>query len=777
MVGTLSALPASPAVAIAKPDLRIASVAKAKVTVQAGGSFSARAVTSNRGSGAAARSHTRFYLTRNPKASGKARRSSQTDPRSAPADVLLGGERAVRRLAAGARQQGGKLSLRVGPSTAPGTYRLLACADDRAAVREVREHDNCTAARGTVTVAAAADPLGPLQSFGDQLSVVPDAEIQRRIEPMRALTCTPVPVRRVPTAKAALRSIRASLTAQVGAAAIAAFNSSKEASTADAARGAALSQLTSGNLGAALIAQTRAAELAPRDRSALTNTAALAVSAGLPNEAVALLGAAVRTPAGETVPGGANPAAVAAQIEAMARLQLGQGAKASALLASVALLDPQLEPEAASGEASQALCASGAPAAVKKLRRAAKRGGDVPALPFAEEGGHGATLRGIEYPATPHHAAARRDYWGPGRHAERMAEIGALGEAEDAIELRQRDRTVSRAQRRREQALWARIYKVHERPHLKAIQQAYGDAGEDATEISNAFFNAPDGTDSRWYELATAASDACAGAIPSEPCRVQRMRETCTPEVRVAHNRILSAFSRAEDHAKAYLDSYSRIITGLGRNFDDPDSRELVRLVVARNELTFAGQLQSGALTAWNTHVYRTYEDCVVPASGEVPSGNETAGSSGAAQVDPISGPCNAVTKQLNISLDLGKMIGFKAPLPKLKVNCERVQLAYEFGPSSWVQPFAQVDWKYRAGSVSVFAGVRGKLEFSGRDDQLKGGIYLTASKNGVEDAGWRTSVSSSTKIGIVEIQAKQDFDLSFVPAFEGVGSLVATGL
>jgi subtilase family serine protease len=54
--------------------------------------------------------------------------------------------------------------------TAPGTYRLLACADDTKAVTESDEGNNCLAAGGAVTVArpdlvqqSVANPGGPIR--------------------------------------------------------------------------------------------------------------------------------------------------------------------------------------------------------------------------------------------------------------------------------------------------------------------------------------------------------------------------------------------------------------------------------------------------------------------------------------------------------------------------------------------------------------------------------------------------------------------------------------
>ena len=166
--------------------------------------------------------------------------------------------------------------------------------------------------------------------------------------------------------------------------------------------------------------------------------------------------------------------------------------------------------------------------------------------------------------------------------------------------------------------------------------------------------------------------------------------------------------------------------------------------------------------------------------AGEAEDAGGRVGADGAASID-AGAACNSVTKNLSFVIDPSKLLdgieGAKElpKLPKLKVSCERLQLSYEFGKSAWVQPFVQVDWKFKAGTVTAFAGVRGKIEFSGRSDKLKAGLYLTASKDGIEDVGWRTSASVEKAIGpVLEISAKQDWDVSFVPAFKDLGALVA---
>ncbi|PTL58227.1 hypothetical protein C7Y72_00475 [Paraconexibacter algicola] len=782
LAGALIALPSATAVAApAGPaNLRVTAVTATTPSVAAGATLAVRDTTRNTGRARARASHTRYYLSADVAASLAARRASTADPRGADADVALVGARAVPALRP-ARAARARRTVRVTvPATVrPGTYRLLACADDRGAVREARETDNCRAG-GPVTVSGGTAATGDFTSFNDALAVLPDARIASQLPSLKGLGCTPaVPRRAVKDLRAALRGARAALTVQVGAPAMAAFASSTEARTADAARGAALGALTEGNLGAALVAQLRAAELAPHDRDVLQNTAALATSAGLPNEALALLDAATKADPVTPLASGLDRRAGAAQIRAVALQQLGRAAEARTVLARVPALDPALGAEAASSQAADLLCAGGSDAAViAKLRRSAKRratatGEPTPPTAFDESGGRASTLRPFRFPANPRQAAELKPYYDDLAMGRAAAEIDARNQARDEVQARLRDREVGPAQRRRELALRRVISQVHARPEAKALFDAAGREVDEAITISNAFFNPPDGQESRWLELSRAASDACRNVRPNpRPCEIQRMRETCTPEVKAATARIVDHLSRARAYAEQELALQSRIISGLASNFDDPDNRAEQVLLIQSLEhiasLSFIGPLQG-----WGVHLRRTYDECVESPDGSA----DPAAATPDAAAGSIEGPeaCNAVTKSFNFVLDTSKLIDLPTKLPKIKVNCERIQVAYEFGKSNWAQAFAQVDWKFRAGTVTAFVGVRGKIEIAGREDQLKGGLYITASKDGVEDLGFRVSPGSSVKIGpVVEIQTKADWDLSFVPGFQALGGLVS---
>jgi hypothetical protein len=123
------------------PDLIETAVSNPPATVTLGGSFSVTDTAQNNGAGPAAPSTTRYYLSLDTTKSG--------------GDVLLTGSRAVPALAAGA-SSAGTVTATVPASTTPGTYFLLACADDTGTVPESNEANNCIASATTVQVQGAA---------------------------------------------------------------------------------------------------------------------------------------------------------------------------------------------------------------------------------------------------------------------------------------------------------------------------------------------------------------------------------------------------------------------------------------------------------------------------------------------------------------------------------------------------------------------------------------------------------------------------------------------
>jgi subtilisin len=120
------------------PDLVVSTLTKPPAAVSPGRAFSVTDTTRNSGSqDATAASVTRYVL-------------SADTVRSAD-DVVLTGTHAVPALGA-ARQHRATVRVVVPATAAPGTYRLLACADDTALLTETNETNNCRASATQVTV-------------------------------------------------------------------------------------------------------------------------------------------------------------------------------------------------------------------------------------------------------------------------------------------------------------------------------------------------------------------------------------------------------------------------------------------------------------------------------------------------------------------------------------------------------------------------------------------------------------------------------------------------
>jgi subtilase family serine protease len=73
------------------------------------------------------------------------------DQQRGTGDKLLTGSRSVPALAAGYFSSG-TVDVTIPAATTPGTYHVLACADDTSVVPETNEGNNCLASTGQLTV-------------------------------------------------------------------------------------------------------------------------------------------------------------------------------------------------------------------------------------------------------------------------------------------------------------------------------------------------------------------------------------------------------------------------------------------------------------------------------------------------------------------------------------------------------------------------------------------------------------------------------------------------
>ena len=123
----------------AEADLTETAVSNPPATILGGAKFSVSDTAQNIGTGVAAASTTRYYLS--PTASKSGAR-------------LLSGTRAVPSLNPGATSSG-TVTVTVYAGTAAGTYYLLACANDTSVVKELSTTNDCTASANTTTISGA----------------------------------------------------------------------------------------------------------------------------------------------------------------------------------------------------------------------------------------------------------------------------------------------------------------------------------------------------------------------------------------------------------------------------------------------------------------------------------------------------------------------------------------------------------------------------------------------------------------------------------------------
>jgi subtilase family serine protease len=119
------------------PDLTETAISDPPATVRAGSRFHVTDTVRNDGPGTASISTTRFFLS--------------VDTLKNRGDRHLRGRRIVPELPAGAESTGTTV-VRVPLTTVPGTYFLLACADNKKSVAEVDDKNNCIASTTQVTV-------------------------------------------------------------------------------------------------------------------------------------------------------------------------------------------------------------------------------------------------------------------------------------------------------------------------------------------------------------------------------------------------------------------------------------------------------------------------------------------------------------------------------------------------------------------------------------------------------------------------------------------------
>jgi tetratricopeptide (TPR) repeat protein len=749
VVAGVAVLPAAGAAGgKARPNLVVTRVSAAPKTLSEGDRFAVSDTTANIGKGRAGRTTTRYYLSTDPGRSLRDREQSRTNPRTSPTDILLVGFRRVKPLGRGhsSRSPAGGVRVQVPGGTPTGRYHLLACADDRGAVRESRENDNCRASGSEIAVRAPASGSGRIHAFSDTVQPLP-AAVEQQVPLLLRQACLPVKARRLSTRKAITSATRF-LKSGAGANAYAAFKASPEYRTATAAEAAASEAMLSNSPRAALAALLRAHALQPREASHLVNAAGAADMLGLPNEALAFLNAALRLDDRDRPAMGIARQAVALANRGYALLQLGKYGQAERALSAALAIEPLLT-EAQGTLAGVRACRGANPIPAFRRARRRQEPPKPPKLPVDDSQGKVTELRHFPFPALPENAYANQKFYEQldDREHERSS---ANSQRRNALQLqlnRQLGKMSFLSQRRTLETLIVGTG-VYRDPDLQALQDQYIDQIEASHRAREKLFGS--GQDGGKYAVfQQQAIDACIGAKDPDTCVVKEIRARCIPAAKLTHQEWLNAATAAYRSMQAYQRLWSRRVSAVAAHLSNATAYQLLMLQVEVKDLGMISLLSqtarywSGALRA---HAGPDIPFCVdspepqsVTDTGEV----EAKG----------AGPCPPGLKAVSVVVDLG--------VAKLKGNCEDIKL--QASTKGWIQAFGEVKYNFRKGELTVFGGAKAEVGLGPLKGDWKSGVYVTATSTGFKDIGIRTGPSWTVGAGPAQVGKSDYMDFSFV--------------
>jgi tetratricopeptide (TPR) repeat protein len=755
-----AALAAAAPAAAAKPNLKATSVTPPPTAVQELAKFKVADTVKNAARGKARASDVRFYLTTDPAKSIKERKQSKSNPRTALADIVLHGFRAVPALEKGdSSSSKRKTAVTVPLGTPAGSYFLLACADDRGAVAESKEGDNCVASKRAAKVNPRPAPEYRLDSFRDWYRDPSAQEEAQNLGVTKSYACTPTPGgNKAPSLKKALTSIDKQLRAKAPQG-MAQFKQSPDYRNANRAEAAAAAALLAKSPGAALAAMTRAHQLEPKEASHLISAGAIATSIGMPREGLALLEASQRLDDRVRGAWGMNRQAVFLANKAQALASLGRFAEAEAAADAARVIEPTLG-EASATASTAALCQSKIPVAVVKKQQSRRRtppGTPPPGPPIDIEFGFGHELRKLDLPGFPTQSPRLLELYKV-QNNRQFAEIDKHNQRQSELEEILRNKQVEPLQERQGSRLLVQVYRAHLAPYLEAKDKKITDKLGELTDLREGFFCgdnhcSPERT--KYTTFTNEASDICAGN-PDEDystCYTREMRERCVPALKTAHAEWLDKMEELHALAADHHRERSRLMSAIAAHIKDADRHALALLQIAQLESgAFHLVQQQGFFWTHESNLRKDYciesEDPSVPVEDEQPE-------------DPEGSGCPEALKPLNAVLDVG--------VGALKVNCEEIQ--FEVETKGWIAGFAEFSYDYRAGKVSIFAGSKAQFVVPGYKNEFKSGLYVEVGNEGMEDIGWRIEKQRTYGAGTpIEYAPKDKMDMTFIGIFSGSG-------
>lgn len=574
------------------PNLVVSSASVDGSTVTEGATLTVTHTVRNAGSAGAAKSHTRFYLTRDAKASRRDREHSGTNPRTSPTDILLSGTGAIAPLRPRATSKHVPTKVTVPVGTAAGKYMVLACADDAGAVRESAEGDNCRVADPVQVKPAPGSADLQLGEFADSFTW---SDPSSGLTYLRFFCSGTVPANKL-SPSAAVASAEKFLTAKAGKTAL-----SKVAHAADtpvAAQQLAAAALASGSPGLALAAELRAHDLEPRIATHLVNAAAIAETVGRPNEALGLLDGAAALDARRPAMG-VSLQAIADVVRGNALVLTGRPAAAEGLFSAARQAEPLLK-EADAGLANVEGCKSPSAKARAYVTSARVRTDDRkdavidpvhpprPPKPRLDLS-HGKSSEMRILPAAPNpvrgtvqnavYRGIENDFQGEIQH--QIDEENSL-----AAKLNTANQHITRAEQRRRDGIMTLAYAFDTtNPLVVADAKTVNHLIDELTNRLEGFWGGGTGeVKSKYEQLSDDAFAACEGPGHPANCYDTTLRSTCVPALEDAHGTWWTLMGELESAANTWVEDTSRGMSAYAANLADPSANRRVLLAIEELE-------------------------------------------------------------------------------------------------------------------------------------------------------------------------------------------------
>lgn len=253
---------------------------------------------------------------------------------------------------------------------------------------------------------------------------------------------------------------------------------------------------------------------------------------------------------------------------------------------------------------------------------------------------------------------------------------------------------------------------------------------------------------SAWFDGYILKRNACIDGGGTSAQVIQCTRDYCVSATGTAHNSRLALMREVDGLVRSWASELHRYVSGLAANLANPVAQNVLMEGVRHEIMSiYAGHVTNPA-TLWTEGVASAKDDCT-----------NAGGMAGGEDGEPdLRSPdlCSPALATIKFKLALGKWA-------EASINCEEVGFevaALIYGGA--LGPFAQVGYKFRSGSTTVFDGAKTGVSPSGMSADAKAGIYISFDSQGnMTDTGLRGGVAADTGSGAVITVVDKSWDYS----------------